>query len=287
VDALLALLAAVLFGALSVAVRLGQRGIADTEVGAGATVAVATPFVLVLAAAAAPEAPEPAALWPFFLVGLAVPGVSTFLFQRAVQESGASRPTIVLGIAPLVSILLAAAFLDEGLGPVTVAGTLLVVLGTAVLAREQGRPAHFRALGLVLAGVCALLFACRDNVVRAVARDVDAPTLHLVGVSLLGAALSVYGYLLLVRGPERIARVRRALPAMAPAGLLLGGAYAAVVAAFDEGPVTTVAPLVATQALWGVLASWLLLARSERIGLRLLAAAALVVAGGALIGVSR
>jgi hypothetical protein len=48
-----------------------------------------------------------------------------------------------------------------------------------------------------------------------------------------------------------------------------------------------VSPLVATESLWGVGLSALLLGRSELVGRWLAAGAALVVTGGALIGLFR
>ncbi|HEY2940558.1 MAG TPA: hypothetical protein VGJ27_12165, partial [Gaiellaceae bacterium] len=57
--------------------------------------------------------------------------------------------------------------------------------------------------------------------------------------------------------------------------------------AYYRGRVTVVAPLVATESLWGVLFSGLLLRRSELVGRRLVLGAALIVAGGALIGAWR
>jgi drug/metabolite transporter (DMT)-like permease len=216
VDVVLALVAAVGFGASSVAIRIGQRRVPDVAVGAAATVAIALAVALAAAAIAAPEPPDLGALWPFVLFGAAVPGAATILFQRAVQEAGAARPTVVLGAAPLVSILLAAAFLDEPLDLIVVAGTLLVVGGAVALARERGRPAHVRVLGLVLAAICAALFAARDILVRAVARDVDAPALHAGTASLLGAAVAVAIYLL-VRRRDRSSAIR-ALRPMLPRG---------------------------------------------------------------------
>ena len=50
---------------------------------------------------------------------------------------------------------------------------------------------------------------------------------------------------------------------------------------------TIVAPLNATQSLWGVIFAAALLGKREAIGPRLLVAAVLVVAGGVLIGISR
>ena len=79
----------------------------------------------------------------------------------------------------------------------------------------------------------------------------------------------------------------RRLPAFAPAGVLFGLSYVALFEAYYRGRVTVVSPLVATESLWGVLLSALILRRSELVGPRLLAGAALVVAGGALIGAFR
>jgi drug/metabolite transporter (DMT)-like permease len=286
VDVLLALLAAVFFGAYSVTIRVGQRRVPDVQAGAGATVAIAVCIALGATVVAAPEPPDVAELWPFVLVGAAVPGMSTFLFQRAVQEAGASRPTVVLGTSPLLSVLIATVLLDEALDAAILAGTICIVLGTVTLARERARPAHVRLLGLVLAAVCAVLFAMRDNVVRAVLRDIDVPALHAGAASLVGAAIAVGLYLALRRERPRGA-ARAALRPMLPAGVALGCAYLLLVGAYDTGPVTTVAPLAGTQPLWAVLIAAVVLGRSEAVGIRLVAAAALVVIGGGLIGLSR
>jgi uncharacterized membrane protein len=70
-------------------------------------------------------------------------------------------------------------------------------------------------------------------------------------------------------------------------GAFVGFSYIALFEAFYRGTVSVVAPIVATESLFGVVFSALLLHRSERIGPRLVVGAALVVAGGALIAVVR
>jgi drug/metabolite transporter (DMT)-like permease len=77
------------------------------------------------------------------------------------------------------------------------------------------------------------------------------------------------------------------MPAFAGAGVLFGLSYLSLFEAYYRGRVTVVSPLVATESLWGVLLSALLLRRSELIGPRLAAGAVLIVAGGALIGAFR
>src|SRR3712207_7511193 len=61
---------------------------------------------------------------------------------------------------------------------------------------------------------------------------------------------------------------------------LFGLSYVALFEAYYRGRVTVVSPLVATESLWGVALSALLLRRHELVGPRLAAGAALVVAGG-------
>ncbi len=71
------------------------------------------------------------------------------------------------------------------------------------------------------------------------------------------------------------------------AGVCFGLSYVSLFEAFHHGPVSVVSPLVATESLWGVGLSVLLLRRSELVGRRLVLGAALIVAGGALIGAFR
>jgi uncharacterized membrane protein len=73
----------------------------------------------------------------------------------------------------------------------------------------------------------------------------------------------------------------------APAGALFGFSYVTLFAAFYEGRVSIVSPLVAMESLWGVVLSALVFGRAERIGARLVVGATLIVAGGVLIGVFR
>ncbi len=79
----------------------------------------------------------------------------------------------------------------------------------------------------------------------------------------------------------------RPLPAYLPAGLMFGLSYVSLFEAVYRGRLSVVSPLVATESLWGVALSALFLRRHELVGPRLAAGAALVVAGGVLIGITR
>jgi drug/metabolite transporter (DMT)-like permease len=288
VDAvLLGVLAGALFGAMTVAVRWGLVRGGDPLVGAATVITIAFTTGALLALPTISDGTDAEELLRFFAIGALVPGVSQIVFTYAVRAAGPSRAAILFGTAPLLSVLLALAFLDEPFEPALLVATALVVAGGAVLAAERTRPVDFRVVGVVLALTCAVLFAVRDNAVRWVARDADVPPLEASAVSLLAAALVTVTFAVATRRGELRRSLRIALPAFAPAGLLFGLAYAALVTAFDRGRVGIVAPLNATQSLWGILFAALLYHRSEAIGRRTVVAGLLIVAGGAIVGVVR
>jgi drug/metabolite transporter (DMT)-like permease len=285
---LLATLAGVLFGAFAVAIRMALRLVRDPE--AGAFVCALLGFLLAAAVALPLAAPgvETGGLWAFALVGAFVPGLSQIVFVHAIRHAGASRTSVVIGTAPLLSAGLAVIFLDEPLRAALVVATIAIVLGGALLVWEPSRPPDLRAVGLVLALVAAGLFAVRDNVVRWASLDSGADPFLAAAVSLGAATLALLAYLAVARRSDPIGpRLRAALPAFVPAGLCLGLAYTALLLAFSRGNVTVVAPLNATQSLWGVLFAAVFIGRAEAVGPRLVAASALVVAGGVLIGATR
>jgi drug/metabolite transporter (DMT)-like permease len=281
---LFGVLSGAFFGALAVTVRIALRSGAEPE--AGAAIAAATAFVTAAAVAlAAWSTIRPALLWAFVLIGMLVPGVSQILFVLAVRDAGPARAAILIGTAPLISVLIALTLLGEPFHVALLAGTVLIVAGGAALTRERVRPHDFRALGAALALVCAALFAVRDNLVRLVARDVHPPPLVAAATSLLGAAAVLALYLVVVRRRGLAGRLRSSAAPFAPAGIALAGGYVCLLEAFSHGRVSVVAPLNATQSLWAVAFAAIALGGTEAIGSRLVVASVLIVAGGALIGV--
>ena len=270
----LALVSAALFGAMTVALRLGLRGAPGA---AGATLATVIPAALVALVAAAVRHDLRHA-WPFLLTGLLAPGGSQILFTLAVREIGASRTSVAAGAAPLVAVAIAIVFLGEPVRAPLLLGALAVVAGGVLLAAERDRPGHLRARGLLYAAGAATFFATRDNVVRALHAHASPET--------AGAATLVAGTLVAAAWTRR-APTATELKRFAPAGLCFGLSYVFLFEAYWRGRVTVVSPLVATESLWGVVLSALLIRHTEGVGRKLALGALLVVAGGALIGASR
>ena len=277
---LLALASAALFGAMTVALRFALARVADAEGGALLTL---VPAFLVTLPFVAFQSFELGGVWPFLLAGILGPGLSQLLFTIAVRDAGPSRTSVAVGTAPLFSVAIALALLGEPLRAGLLGGAILIVAGGFFLVGERDRPAHVKRIGLVLALVAALVFAARDNLVRHLSLDTDVGP-GLAAAATLGAGGAVIAAYLLA--------TRRRLPtsglvAFLPAGLCFGLSYICLFEAYYRGRVTVVSPLVATESLWGVGLSALLLRRHELVGPRLVAGTALVVAGGALISIFR
>jgi drug/metabolite transporter (DMT)-like permease len=222
-------------------------------------------------------------IWPFLLAGVLGPGCSQLLFTLAVRDAGPSRTSVTVGTAPLFSVAIALVLLDEPAKAGVIVGAILIVTGGILLVREPGRPEHVKWIGLGYALAATLIFAVRDNLVRHLSLDTDVDPALAAAATLLAGGVTVAAWLLVSR---------RRLPttgfrAFVLPGLCFGLSYLCLFEAYYRGRVSVVSPLVATESLWGVGLSALLLRRHELVGPRLFAGAALVVAGGALIAVFR
>lgn len=276
----LALASAALFGSMTVALRFALVRVPDAEAGSLLTILVAflvtLPFVLA-------GSLDLGGTWPFLLAGALGPGCSQLLFTLAVRDAGPSRTSVTVGTAPLFSVAIALLLLDEPAKAGVIVGAILIVVGGILLVREPGRPEHVKWIGLGFALAATVIFAVRDNLVRHLSLDTDVAPALAAAATLLAGGLTVAVWLLLTRRRLPVA----GLAAFAPAGLCFGLSYLCLFEAYYRGPVSVVSPLVATESLWGVGLSALLLRRHELVGPRLFGGAALVVAGGILIGVFR
>jgi drug/metabolite transporter (DMT)-like permease len=278
----LAALSAFFFGLMTVFVRLALTAGVPPAVGALFTIA---PACLVTAVGALVRADlDLASAWPFVLAGLLAPGIAQLLFTFAVRDAGASRSSVTVGTAPLFAVAIALIFLDEPLVAGLLAGAALIVAGGILLASDRARPEHFKRIGIVYALLCTFAFATRDSLIRWLgteASDVEPGTAAFV--TMLTATVVTLAFAVATGKQLTWERAR----AFVPAGLCYGLSYVFLFEAFYRGRVSVVSPIVATESLWGVTLSWLVLRKSELVGPRLVFGAALVVAGGVVIGVFR
>jgi drug/metabolite transporter (DMT)-like permease len=281
----LALCSAAAFGSLAVTLTKALGRCRDAELGAFATILAA---LIPVSIGALIRFDWSGPLWPYLLAGLLAPGASQILYVAAVRDAGASRTALVVGAAPLVSVTIALAALGEPVRAPLIVGAVLIVLGGVALTREAVRPEAFRSIGLLLAFGSAAFFATRDNIVRRLATH-EHVSPELAAAATIVAGGTLVALVLMARrgrwGPVR--GLGPAFVAFAPSGILWGLSYVFLFEAFARGRVSIVSPLVAVEALVGVVLAALLLGRTELVGKHLWIGAALIVTGGALIGAFR
>ncbi len=277
---MLALASAALFGSMTVALRFALVRRPDAEAGALHTIAAALLVTLPFVAVGEIDL---AGIWPFLLAGVLGPGCSQLLFTLAVRDAGPSRTSVTVGTAPLFSVAIALVLLDEPAKAGVIVGAILIVTGGILLVREPGRPEHVKWIGLGYALAATIVFAVRDNLVRHLSLDTDVEPALAAAATLFAGGVTVAAWLLLSRRRLPVGGFR----AFALSGVCFGLSYVCLFEAYYRGRVSVVSPLVATESLWGVALSALLLRRHELVGPRLFAGAALVVVGGALIAVFR
>ena len=275
---------------MTVALRMALRWFPEPDLGAVVSTAAAVVVALVAALLhqGTGERARPEELAVFAVAGLLAPGISQIFFTLAVRDVGAGRTSVVAGSAPLFAATLAILLLDEPFEWPLALGACLIVGAGVVLAAETARPAHFRLIGAVFALTATIMFSSRDLVVRWYSAESALGSIEAAAAAMAAGMLVMLGYAaVLRRGGLVRALVNSALLRFVPAGALFGLSYVLLFEAYYRGKVTVVSPLVATESLWGVLLAALFLPSSELVGLRLVLGAALVVAGGALIGAFR
>jgi drug/metabolite transporter (DMT)-like permease len=279
----LAALSALLFGGMSIGLRKGLSRHDDVHLASLICVGTGTLVGLVAVLVEAPSrGVDLAGIWPFVLAGVLSPGAAQICITRAIRDAGSSRTSVVLGTAPLVSIAMALLFLHEPLRWPLMIAALFIVVGCLELAWEKDRPGHVRRIGFLYALLGTVLFSARDNLLRWLSIDTSVSPAVAAVAGLVGGLI----FLVLFSGRRKLPGLRPTLPFFW-AGLSFGLSYICLYEAYYRGRVTVVSPLIATEALWGVVLSVIFLRHTELVGKRLALGTLLVVAGGVMIGVFR
>jgi drug/metabolite transporter (DMT)-like permease len=286
VAALLAITAGACFAIQVVLVRLAQhRPGASSDVGAVVTVGAAALVTLVLAVVTGQAFGDLDAgdLWRWAVVGAIAPGAVQIVFMTAIHALGPSRTMIIVGSSPMVSGILAVAFLDEDWTAPLVVGSLLVVVGGATLVWDQRGAASARwVLGLACAVVTAVGFASRDVVSRKVGTDTSTPV-TIAAATILATGWVVTAAATAVRRRGRTWALRDAVVGFGTSGIAVGIALPTLLAAFRRGHVTVVSPVSnAAQAVVVLVLSGIFVARTE-VDRRVVVALAVILAGGTVI----
>jgi uncharacterized membrane protein len=277
---LLALTAALGFGVAAVFLRRGLQS-ASALAAAVVSVTVTAVFIWVLVLATVPL--ERLWTWkvaPFLLAGFVAPGLARLGLFTGVARIGVARSSSLAAATPLFAILLAVPFLGERPTSLLLMGAACVVTGGALLAHRAREDRSWRRRDMVFPLLAALGFAVRDDLSRWGLRDYADP---LAAAAAATVTSVVVMWLLALLRPKHMRLAARGLGWVVASGLAEGIAYLTMWKALAQGEVSVVSPLVNSHPIFAVTLAALFLRDVETVTWRIALAAALVVAGVALI----
>ena len=261
-----------------------NRSRASALVGATVGVTIAAIVSLILALVSGSSLPDFEVLWKFAIVGIIAPGSSQGLFVSSIGSIGPARTSILIGTSPVFSVLLAVFFLDESWKTTIMIGTLLTVLGSALISWEKG--IRFRQIGIVFAIATSLTFAIRDVVARHFNVGTDVSSWWSGTVVLISASITLWIFVSIKFGPIWKTQTRKALPEFIPSGIMIGIALPLLLEALNKGAVNIVAPLaLASQNIAIVILSGWFFGSRERTR-QVIVAMILIFVGGIVVTIS-
>jgi drug/metabolite transporter (DMT)-like permease len=221
----------------------------------------------------------PSSAWPWVLAGSALHSGYKLALIRAYGHGDLSQIyPLSRGTAPLIVAVAGALFLGEGMDWARTAAVVAIASGIMLMA---GRGGLTRAgLGWALATACfTAAYTLADGVGARIAGS--ASPFILTMIALDGAIMLAFG--LAARGGGAILALLPAWRGGLAAGAMSLGAYWIAIWAFTQAPLAMVAALRETSVLFAMLIA--AVALKERLTPRRWAAAALILAGVALMRV--
>ncbi|MEE9415430.1 MAG: DMT family transporter [Acidimicrobiales bacterium] len=282
---LLAVLAGIGWATNIVIVRWGlDRTTGPPLVAAMVGVGVGSVVAATIAVVSGQAVPSPEDLWRFVLVGAIAPGTSQGLFVAAIGLIGTSRTSVLIATSPVFSVLLAIIFLGEDWKAAAIIGTLVTVIGGALIGWAPDMLE--RRVGVIFGLATAFSFGVRDVVARSFSTDTDVSS-WWSGAIVLGSAAIVSLVMVIVKERGGTVRaVRAVLPEFLLSGLMMGLTLPTLLLALDRGEVGLVAPLsLASQNVAVVALGSVVFGADERTP-RILAAIVLVIVGAAMVSIA-
>jgi len=275
----LGFIASLLLGLAMIVTQCGVRSVATLP---GAAVANTTSALLFGSLAPifwSSAGATPSAVGLFVLVGLFFPAGVTLLTLEGNRRLGPSITATISGTTPLFAYFAAVLFLGEALLMQGLLGTAAIVAGVAMLAwRGSAASPRIASSAMLLPLGAAAIRAAAQIMIKFGLALWPSPYSAIVVAYITSSAV---GWTLLKLRREHVPRTP-ALGWFVLSGIMNGVGTLAMYAAFKDGDVTVVAPVVATAPLVTLIVSALIL-REERVTLRLASGILVTLFGVVLI----
>jgi drug/metabolite transporter (DMT)-like permease len=222
----------------------------------------------------------------FCIVGTFQMGVRVLAYN-GVLKIGASRSSSLQSISPLVSATIAILVLREPATWPIIGGTLLVVLGVALVSwKAENEVASFHWWYLLLP-VGAACLTGMNHPLRRYAFSLSNEPLFFSAFMGLVSLVGFSVYRLLSRNKQRFDWSRRALRPFLATGLFETLSIVCIMTSLSLGRVVLVAPIAATYPVWALIGAKIFLRDVEKITPKTIIGILSVVAGTIAIHLGR
>jgi len=274
-----ALIAAFSFGLNAVLVRKGMKEttpVTATIVVAGVQVATLSTLLLL-----DPPKYNSVAMILFIVAGAFAAILGRTLNYLSIDRLGVPISTSLTGTNPIFALIIAVLFLGEKISAIKALGTVLVVVGIALMSGSKAeRQLSIKDLGTPLAS--AFFYAC-SSVVRKIGLNIlPEPVLG----SVIGALTSLIAYPILLRLMGRMGELgldRKSLPWLIGGGIATSTAWITMFNATQMGSVSITSAIIGANPLFSLILSALLLKDVEKITRKVVAGSVLIVVAVMLI----
>ncbi|TAJ90795.1 hypothetical protein EPO44_14835 [bacterium] len=220
----------------------------------------------------------------FAVVGLFQPGLTRFLTYKGIETLGVAITDPIRASTSLFSALFAILFLGESMTLSIFFATLLIIVGITLLSyRGSGSVQKIRSL-YILYPLMASLLGGFSQVLRKFGLAA-VPHPFLAAAVTASSSFTVSVLLLLISGRSKTTfnLNRECLPFYLPAGVAVSLGMVSIYYALDLGKVTVVIPISSTGPLFALTLSALFLRDVERVTLKIVMGACLIICGVLLI----
>jgi drug/metabolite transporter (DMT)-like permease len=240
--------------------------------------------IIVVAYTGIPATPQ--VVFGIFVIAGVLQAVVRQLTYIGIEKIGAARSGPIRASVPLWSAALAILFLGERMTATIAVGTLFVFSGIVLISWRADHGVKDFRLWYVGAPLLAAVLGGVVYPLRRYALQFSNEPIYFGAIVGIVGFICTAAYLSLPITKERLVWNRASLGYFAGAGAFESLGLLLVFYALTYGPVVMVTPLTATLPLWVVLGSRLFLDDVEKITVRIVAGAALVVLGTIAIAVA-
>jgi drug/metabolite transporter (DMT)-like permease len=257
----LALIAAFSFGLNAVLVRKAMKHTTP----ATATVSVAGVQVLILSSILIFDIPTLnwEAIGYFVAAGFFAAILGRTFNYMSIDKLGVPVSTALTGTNPLWAMVLGVVFLGEEVTFSTISGSILVVVGVALISGGgKNSKLNIRDLGIPLASA---FFYAASSAVRKVGLNIQPES--ILG-AVVGALTGLIAYPILMRLLGRSGEFnfnKKAMPFLIGGGIATSVAWITMFMSTQMGTVSVVSAIIGANPLFGLVLSFVLLKDSERI----------------------